>query len=215
MAVLTIRTVIKSSPIRIPAVTDHQGKEDLELRKKRRDGYLAAISREGIDRDALDKYRICSKRFEGGKPAELYDVTNPVWLPTLHLGHEKRASVTRDDSVARHERATERNRKRVVLEDMLQQVPVIISDLVDAAVEEDSILIAAEQIKISKEYIRIKSEKVACSCSNEIGTLQEQLVSYKETVEKLTLQVTKQLPPFSEESFLSDEQTILHWFAKH
>ena len=36
--------------------------------------------------------------------------------------------------------------------------------------------------------------------------LQKQLVSYKETVEKLTLQVSKQLPPFSEESFVSDEQ---------
>ena len=55
------------SYFRIPAVTDHQGKEDLELRKKRRDGYLAAISREDIDVDSLDKYRICSKHFEGGK----------------------------------------------------------------------------------------------------------------------------------------------------
>ena len=192
------------SYFRIPAVTDHQGKEDLELRKKRRDGYLAAISREDIDVDSLDKYRICSKHFEGGKPAELYDVTNPAWLPTLHLGHEKRATVARDDSVARYERATKRNRKRIVLEDMLQQVPVIISNLIDALIEEESILIAAEQIKIGKEYI---SGKVACGCSNKIEALQEQLVSYKETVEKLTLQVTKQLPPFSEESFVSDEQT--------
>jgi len=84
---------------RIRAVTDYQGKEDLELRKKRRDGYLAAISREDIDIDALDKYRICLKHFEGGKPAELYDVINPAWLPTLHLGHEKGAAVTRDDIV--------------------------------------------------------------------------------------------------------------------
>jgi len=107
--------------------------------------------------------------------------------------------------VARYERATERNRKRSFLEDMLQQAPVIISDLVDAVVKEESMLIAAEQIKIGKEYIRI--EKVACDCSNKIQVLQEQLVSYKETVEKLTLQVSKQIPPFSEEIFVSDEQT--------
>ena len=31
---------------RIPAVSDHQGKEDFDLRKRRRDGYLVAISRE-------------------------------------------------------------------------------------------------------------------------------------------------------------------------
>ena len=43
---------------------------------------------------------------------------------------------------------------------MLQQVPVIIFDLIDAVVEEESMLIAAEQIKIGKEYIRI--EKVSC-----------------------------------------------------
>jgi len=71
-----------------------------------------------------------------------------AWLPTLHLGHEKRAAVMRDDGVARYERTKERNRKRIVLKDMLQQVPVIMSDLIDAAVEEESMLIAAEQIKI-------------------------------------------------------------------
>jgi len=41
--------------------------------KKRRDAYLATILREDIDINALDKYRICSKHFEGGKSAELYD----------------------------------------------------------------------------------------------------------------------------------------------
>jgi len=34
---------------------------------------------------------------------------------------------------------------------MLQQVPVIISDLIDAVVEEEFMLIAAELIKIGKE----------------------------------------------------------------
>ena len=60
---------------RIPAVNSLHGKEDFELRKKRRDGYLAAISRENIDTSALDKYRICSRHFVSGKPADLYDST--------------------------------------------------------------------------------------------------------------------------------------------
>ena len=81
---------------------------------------LAAILREDIDIDSLDKYGICSRHFEGGNPADLYDTTNPAWLPTLHLGHEKRAAVARDDSMARYERATERKRKRNTLDDMLQ-----------------------------------------------------------------------------------------------
>ena len=37
----------------IPTVTDRYGKAELELRKKRRDGFLAAISREDLDINAL------------------------------------------------------------------------------------------------------------------------------------------------------------------
>ena len=33
---------------RIPAVSGHQGAQDFDLRKRRRDGYLAAISREDL-----------------------------------------------------------------------------------------------------------------------------------------------------------------------
>ena len=73
---------------RIPAVTDHQGEADYQLRKRRRDGYLAAVSRKDVDLNALDRYRICSRHFEGGQPASLYDTTHPGWLPTLHMGHE-------------------------------------------------------------------------------------------------------------------------------
>ena len=34
---------------RIPAVHDREGKEDYKLRKRQRDGYLAAINRIGLD----------------------------------------------------------------------------------------------------------------------------------------------------------------------
>ena len=46
-----------------------------------------------------------------------------------------------DDSVARYERATERIRRRIDLEDMLQLIPVIISDLVDAVVKEITVVV--------------------------------------------------------------------------
>ena len=73
---------------RILAVHDREGKEDYELRKRRRDGYLAAINRKGLDLQALCKYRICSKHFVYGKSAELYKPTKPNWLPTIDLGSE-------------------------------------------------------------------------------------------------------------------------------
>jgi len=78
---------------RLPAVHDCEGKEDFELRKKRRDGYLVAISREDINE--LHRCRICSLHFVSGWPADLYDTTNPNWLPTMNLaiGHEKSSQV--------------------------------------------------------------------------------------------------------------------------
>ena len=47
---------------RFSVVTDHQGKKDYELRKKRLDGFLAAVSRQDINYKSLQKhdYRVCS-----------------------------------------------------------------------------------------------------------------------------------------------------------
>ena len=47
----------------VPTLTCHQGKEDYELRKKRRDWFLTAISWEDLDTKALHKYKICSILF--------------------------------------------------------------------------------------------------------------------------------------------------------
>ena len=76
---------------RIPKVVAHRGKQEYELTKKRRAGFLAAIPRGGLQGTrVLEKDRICSRHFVSGKPAYVYDETNPDWLPTLHLGHTKK-----------------------------------------------------------------------------------------------------------------------------
>ena len=64
---------------RIPTVRRHYGKRELELSIRRRDRYLAAISRENIDINALEKYRICSRHFFN-EPAELWDEHNVDWF---------------------------------------------------------------------------------------------------------------------------------------
>ena len=105
---------------RIPAVTSIQGKDDFELRKKCRDGFLAAISRKDIDIKSLNNLRICSKHFINDKPSALYNVDNPDWLPTLNFGYEKMDSGVRImKRVQRHERAKEREMKRNLLQEML------------------------------------------------------------------------------------------------
>jgi len=74
---------------RIPRIISHRGQRDYELSKKRRNGFLAAISRDDLTEKVLQNDRICSRHFISGKPAALYDDTNPDWLPSLHLGHLK------------------------------------------------------------------------------------------------------------------------------
>ncbi len=61
----------------------------LELSKKRRAGYLAAISRKDMTEKIMVNDRICSRHFVDGKPAPLEDETNPDWLPTQNLGRCK------------------------------------------------------------------------------------------------------------------------------
>ena len=96
----------------IPAVLRHTDQRDLELSTKRRDGFLARINRADLTVKVLQSgtktdYRVCSRHFKSGKPAKLYDVTNPDWLPSINLGHSKKfLSEGKDD--ARYERAKRR-----------------------------------------------------------------------------------------------------------
>ena len=43
----------------------------------------------GLTEKILKNDRICSRHFISGKPADLLDETNPDWLPSLNLGHNK------------------------------------------------------------------------------------------------------------------------------
>ena len=69
---------------RIPKIISHRGQRDYELSKKRRSGFLAAISRD----DLTDKVLLNDE-------AALYDDTNPNWLPSLHLGHSKKLQTSK------------------------------------------------------------------------------------------------------------------------
>ena len=62
---------------RIPSVRTGRSSEELELSKKRREGFLAAISRADLTETKLENGRICSRHFISGKPADLFDSLNP------------------------------------------------------------------------------------------------------------------------------------------
>ncbi len=98
---------------RIPNVVSGKGPQNLlELSKKHRAGYLAAISRIGVTDKILNNDRICSKHFISGKPADLEDETNPDWLPTLNLGYQKHT-----DSQGKTERWSRRRARETAKEE--------------------------------------------------------------------------------------------------
>ena len=83
------RNKLDVSFYRIPSVRAGRSSEELELSKKRRDGFLAAISRADLAESKLENGRICSRHFISRKPVDLFVTLNPDWLPTLNLGHSK------------------------------------------------------------------------------------------------------------------------------
>ena len=74
---------------RIPVIRKDRGLAERQLSERRRQGFLAAISRDDLTDSKIENGRICSRHFISGKPADLYDHLNPDWLPTLNLGHSK------------------------------------------------------------------------------------------------------------------------------
>lgn len=82
----------------IPSVRSGRSSEELELSKKQRVGFLAAISRVDLMGSKLENGHICSRHFISGKTAELVNNLSPVWLLRLNLGHSKvkRSSTSED-----------------------------------------------------------------------------------------------------------------------
>lgn len=181
--------------LRIPAVSDHQGPEDFNLRKCRRDGYLAAISRADLDYNALHKCRICSRHFINGEAAALYDTTNPAWLPTLHLGHTKVKAVDTD----RYEKIVRRN----AVQEMEGQLPAIVDAEIESFVANEVEALVKKQFDKAKQYFK------RSATSEEVEMLSQNCVAAEQTVENLKaeLGMLKAVPPFSEEDFKSDEFT--------
>ena len=189
----------------IPTVTDRYGKAELELRKKRRDGFLAAISREDIDMTALHKYKVCEMHFHSRKPAYLYNTTDPDWLPTLNLGHKEHGSAvtTRLEapSVDRYKRAQDREKwKRI--EELL---PALVTEEIQSIIAEEIRLVAAEQIETARQYIRPADHR---ECLSKIEALQTELAKCKVDNAALVAEINKLT--FTEECLVDDDFVKVH-----
>ena len=223
---------------RIPAIIQNQGKLELELSKRRRYGFLAAISREDLDLNNLDKYRVCSNHFVFGEPADLTDFTNCDWLPTTLLGHTKTLPPTKAQS-ERYERAQRRNEEQTAKEKIYQSTAEVVSEevvhlivkeevtkvvkeaLEEVQVGEDSTIKViemyilefvetslAEFVKEAMEAEYIKFAEAKCNYAGTISSLQKDLVKCHSTIDNLSLQIKKLSTPFGTEEALYSDEKV-------
>ena len=153
---------------------------------------------------ALHKYKVCEKHFHSGKPAYLYNTTDPDWLPTLRLGHKEHGSVvTRslDPSVDRWKRAQEREKwKRI--EELL---PALVTEEIQSIVGEEIRLVAVEQIETAMQYFKPANHY---ECSTKIEAAQMELAKCKVDTVALTAEINKLT--FTEECLVDDDFVKVH-----
>ena len=156
---------------RIPKVITGRGKQEYELSKKRRDGYLAAISRDNLREKILENDRICLRHFISGKPAYLYDQTNPDWLPSLHLGHNKKAEPGKE-ATDRWERQKARRESANRFEAAQSLLSLSVSTSVEpmTIVEEDKGMAMETQTELTSSLIQSTQEELD-RCHQVIGEL--------------------------------------------
>lgn len=70
-------------------VLETQGELTKELSAKRRAAWLKSINRK--DWNPGPGARVCSSHFLSGKPAALFDHSNPDWTPSVHMGYEMKS----------------------------------------------------------------------------------------------------------------------------
>ncbi|XP_064482482.1 uncharacterized protein LOC135395171 [Ornithodoros turicata] len=72
---------------KIPTVRHRECEKTRKLSTKRRALWVSRIRRKDLDGENLDKYKVCSRHFISGSPAQLFDDCNPDWALSLHLGY--------------------------------------------------------------------------------------------------------------------------------
>ncbi|KAJ8980402.1 hypothetical protein NQ317_009397 [Molorchus minor] len=98
---------------RFPAVLRHRGEYLNGLSEERHNAWVKALKRGALSEARLKHWRVCSRHFVNGAPAELENDTHPDWIPRQNMGYaSSRQPVQTTDS--REEKLT--NRKQIIHE---------------------------------------------------------------------------------------------------
>ena len=174
----------------IPSIITHRKAKDKELSTERRAGFLAAISRADVTYKILQNDRICSRHFISGKPASVYDRTNPDWLPTLFLGHSKVKARNVNAVVERHARVRMREiHIRAAMSESERSSPQP-----ESQVLLDETSVSAENVE--EEQLDTLSVEVQTDVTGtDVQTLQDELSRKLQASRQLSLYI---VVPFSE-----------------
>ena len=152
---------------RVPKVLTNQGEQTERLSSERRTLWLAAISRDDLTEKILENDRVCGKHFISGRAAQLWDRFNPDWIPTVHLGHEKKSIDETAKSQANLERSAriKESRKRKAEREEKEKVKVMkleeASEPVEALID-DIEDVTADMRELKLKHVATNTDESAC-----------------------------------------------------
>ena len=190
-----------------------RSRKEEELSRKRREGYLSAISRADLTASVIENGRICSDHFLSGKPAGLFDETSPNWLPTEKLGHSKISRKRVNACEERYERKKARSERL----EAAQTTCISNSTAADEADSNNDDNCAEgssgcgsqdEQhmpiVELEESQLGISSEVQTELTSQQVTLTQQELNSAYEKISLLEARIAK-FEPFTEASFRNDK----------
>ncbi|XP_033490313.2 uncharacterized protein LOC117261867 [Epinephelus lanceolatus] len=105
-----------------PAWRTHEGKQVSQLTKRRREAWVDAVGRSDITFHHISSsIRVCSRHFHSGKPAYEMLVSDPDWVPSLHLGHNEGTSRRPERLLQSVEKDKDQNKKSTKTKDQNQR----------------------------------------------------------------------------------------------
>ncbi|XP_033217289.1 uncharacterized protein LOC117173010 isoform X1 [Belonocnema kinseyi] len=166
--------------------------QKIEFSKIRQEQWISAINRGPLSESQIRNATICSNHFISGRPAELYDIKNPDWVPSKNLGNAVDTASKRPSTLEWRER----QRKKVTIAESIDT---------DDHLEDDIVI---DEIKVEIEE-KTGTASQTDVLGTEIDRLREELRLAKEEIAELKKRQHKSALP--EESFPNDDLKTLYF----
>ena len=181
----------------IPSVISHQGEKARELSSRRRTAWLASIRVKRSNWRPGSGACVCSSHFVSGKPAALFDETNPDWVPTVRMGDPGHESICRSD---RYIRRMKRQRRRLETSeasssrDSGREAAEVLSEPhgQDPAAEREDASLRSEIALLQEESISLRSQIASLRQDN--ASLRSEITHLKSQTEAMEPDILEKNP---------------------